>query len=215
MAATVWPDPGPPLWIRRPQCQIHRLAWRRRWWLRPAVARLGCSRVRPARQAARDARDEAAFAERLAGSFCVRAAVWCCLGHARGGALVAAPWFCRWGRASCTLLGDEHSGGGSQRHGSWSRGGGAAPDGLPCLWSMSAKLFACNLGLDCSGRKLLPTFLLVEMTTAPKGIVPLLWASSWIYFLVARGSLGENPVQILDERRQSLLASCPSWRCRL
>ena len=99
--------------------------------------------------------------------------------------------------------------------GSWSRGGGAAPDGLPCLWSMSAKLFACNEGLDCSGRKLLPAFLLVEMTTASKGVVSLLGASSWSYYLVARGSLGENPVQILDERRQSLLASCPSWRCRL
>lgn len=69
---------------------------------------------------------------------------------------------------------------------------------------MSAKLFACNLGLDCSGRKLLPAFLLVEMTTAPKGVVSLLGASSWIYFLVARGSLGENPVQILDERRRHL-----------
>ena len=56
--------------------------------------------------------------------------------------------------------------------------------------------------IGSSGRKPLPTFLLVEMTAAPLGVVFLLGVPSWSCNPVTWGSQGENPVQFLDERRR-------------
>ena len=55
-----------------------------------------------------------------------------------------------------------------------------------------------------SGRKSLPAFLLAQMTVAPLGVVFPVGGVILKLPLVCTGALGENPVQILDERRRSL-----------
>lgn len=57
--------------------------------------------------------------------------------------------------------------------------------------------------------KALAIFLVVEWWWRLRASLSLLWASFWGPLSCFTTSLGENPIQILDERRRLLWASQP------